>query len=850
MDSYLIINNRRVDLIDGADIPVSHSYDSVDDLLKVVRNSSIPFSMPSTTNNNRFFETTYDLNYRELTGNIVKGKFNATRLYDCQYYRNGVLEMNGSFQFLGVKKTLGVMVYSGVLFSRVVALMKGWKDLLVSELDWSEYDHELNHTNMENSWDTSVIVNGSPVSNFSAGIPDGFGYLYGPVDYGFWNSEDEFYDNDIIPQVYYKEIFEKAFEYLGYTIDSSFMDTERFKRMTLGYGGGDKFQLTALQLAELVVELTGDGTFNFSQLAIVNTYQPDTATFFISGQFPLLDSNNDFTITTVSDPSSQSDGGEITIPVSGNYRFTVAFDLTIDIAGTSSGTKDILSQFRVFISVNGVNKFMGLEVIEGEVSGSVWSFSSSIDLHVNSGDIIKPDLYVQTSGTVIDSTGNYGTISIDGDFNNTYTFDQECIDSVIENGSTVYLSTAMTPMTVQEFIQGVCSQYKLYMSEPDENNVVIIEPLEDFYVDNATRDDWTYKIDTDSPIEIEPLAINQPKWYRWKFKDDQDYYRKTYFDLYKIGYGDYYYQNPSFFAQGESVLELPFTISPPVLLENSGLIIPRIIQKTNGVVKPFRGNPRVYYYQGLVTGDWTILGTNSASDSAQTSYPALHHLDDTENPTFDILFGTPRQVFYTATDYTTSNMISNYHWRFIEEVVSADSKLLKAYAFLDNNDVRKDTLRTVKLIDGVLYRCKLIDDYVFGKPTKIQLIKILETKSKATFLTGTFVDAKQGQFESQDPTDTEYGSRSVDVTTTIAVTNKYDLYNCETSGGDVYVFLSKTNMRQNHWFSIRHDEGSTGGNEVIIQSDAKLINGQTEVRIKYPGNSFSFKFDGDKYTIN
>jgi len=165
-------------------------------------------------------------------------------------------------------------------------------------------------------------------------------------------------------------------------------------------------------------------------------------------------------------------------------------------------------------------------------------------------------------------------------------------------------------------------------------NVINIEPLEDYYGSTSDADDWTYKQDLTKEIEIEPIAVTQPKRYVYNYADDNDFYHALYKSKHEQGYGNFTFENPTLFTKGDSIIKMPYTVTPLVDIENTDLTIPRIIKVENSIVNPYKGKPRIYFINPMQTGDWTLKTTSGAeSDSVYATYPLAHHLDNITTPT-------------------------------------------------------------------------------------------------------------------------------------------------------------------------------------------------------------------------
>ena len=731
MNDYLLIDGTKVDLSEADKIALSFSYAEISDPSKRKLSQSRTITIPGNQNNTKFFQRAYNLTWQEFDGIISAVSFDSSKPHICSYYSDNQVIFQGYIQILSSKISKGVVNFEAVLFSNIIGLLTQIGDKLVSELGWSEYNHTLNHTNIENSWETSVIVDGVATSNFTAGVPDGFGYMYGLVDYGYDNILDKYKDNEIYGFIYQKEVVEKTMDFLGYTINSDFLDSELGKRLQLGYGGGDKFELSSADIAALGVSSTGDGSSTLSntliQDPIYGNYNSSTTL-----QSEIIDSSF-VTITEVSDTTNQMNAGITTMAITGNFDVHIEFDLDWSLAQTSTGTVSFmrLNYWQLVLVKNGVGAVVQSNYTAVNTSGTI-SVDYTNNFFFNGGDdyYFRLDAYY-SAGVLAPTTG--GDFTVTYDYNNTIVQNQVCTNGIVQNGSTIYLPNYIPKIKAVDNFKSLIEHFNLYVSEPDLDGVVTIEPLEDYYFDAADAVTYTKKIDHTKDIEIEPLALTQPKTYNFMFAEDKDYYRSLYFDKWEQHYGDYTYENQTFFSKGDSSFKLNYTITPPVEIDGTDLIIPRVIKVENGVISPFKGKPRIYYYQGLRTGAWTLEGTNSVADSPQTEYPQVGHLDDIDNPTFDICFGMPRELFYNATSYTAVNCFSEYYSRFINELTNPDAKMLKAYFRVTNQDVKDDFLRNIINIDGVLYRINVVKDYVSNEGTTyFELIKIIEVSKRRT----------------------------------------------------------------------------------------------------------------------
>jgi hypothetical protein len=190
---------------------------------------------------------------------------------------------------------------------------------------------------------------------------------------------------------------------------------------------------------------------------------------------------------------------------------------------------------------------------------------------------------------------------------------------------------------------------------------VRIEPFGDWYKGTNQADNYTKLLDYNKPINVKSNAGIKGKTYNFKWADDMDGYHEYYLSRWGTKYGDLALTIPSTFKTGEKTYKVDFAQTIPIQVNN--LIIPQIVKRdvNTGVEGVHKGKPRILIYNGLQTGAWSLLNSTTQAATAQTEYPQAHHVDDITTPTFDLNFGVPQEVYYTATSYTTNNLYAQYY---------------------------------------------------------------------------------------------------------------------------------------------------------------------------------------------
>jgi hypothetical protein len=733
MKGRLTINNVLIDISDDMPVPLSYSIADVKEPQNRKRNYSKNIKLPGTKRNKAFFSSTYSLSLSAIENATVGFDFDPTQQVPATYSEDGENIFIGMCRLQSVTIEDKNYFFNIILMTNMVELFSLLKDIKVSELDWSEYDHTLSITNIENSWATSVVQNGSPVSNFTGVVPDGFGYLYPLCDYGYSGNLRDYKTNNIFPHIYFREIMTKCFALVGQTIVGNFIDSERFKRFVLGFGGGEKQNVNAADVLLRKAEYEATGSYSEEI-----TYSWFDTPFLAIGGNILYQYNYHYTkilkiadnfwsaTTLVVDALAQFDEttGEFTIAKQGNYQllFTGDVDFTSDI-GLFSG-----------VSLRVIRNGADLGYISFTNNTGISTLNGSINLSLNVGDVVSLVFKIgvnkiDQSQTLPEGMPTY-TIGIAN--SGAWTFELRSLGGVPIDGDSIYLSNYIPEMKCVDFVNGVILAFNLYVDDADVNGEVKIEPLDDFYLGSNVFDDMTQLLDHSREQKILSSSQIKGKNYIYKFLEDNDYYNQNYRSKFSKGYGDKNFQVQSTFEKGERVFQLPFAQTVPVGVPGTNIVIPTIItyDENTGVVTPFKGKPRAFIYSGLRPSDSWVL-RNSALTSTfntYTSYPCINHLDDLDNPTFDFNFELPIYLQWSNASYVNINMFSEYHEKFLKEITGKDSKIFQAYYKLNKSHIRPQSFRRLAMINGVLFRKNEIVDYNGNgeETTYMELVRIVE----------------------------------------------------------------------------------------------------------------------------
>jgi hypothetical protein len=272
--------------------------------------------------------------------------------------------------------------------------------------------------------------------------------------------------------------------------------------------------------------------------------------------------------------------------------------------------------------------------------------------------------------------------------------------------------------------------FNLYVTEDKlTDKKLIITPYVDFYT--TERLDWSLKIARDKTWDIVPMGNLNGRVFEYKYKDDTDYYNEGYKRRYNQNYGDRQFDTGFQFSKDRDTTDIIFASSPLIQYVGTDKYLTAIYKKSKGnsidqeeLTDSFIRILQAKQISGV--GSWSIKNGATVL-STQTNYGYAGHLNDPVNPTIDINFGAPNELYCSPDQYTSNNLFNTYWSEYIAEIADKDSKLLKCYIYLTALDIANLDFSTGVFIDGNLFRLNKVEDYDYrnNELTKVELLKVI-----------------------------------------------------------------------------------------------------------------------------
>ena len=776
----LIINGVDVPLVKGLGTVLTYSIKDIEQPDKRKASFSKTINLPSSKTTSDLFNFIFEVN--------SDSTFNPNLKADAIYLIDDIAVFKGIIQLKKVNKLDNEhYTYDVVLLGELANIFTEIGDGYVDDADmnWIELNHPYNAANVFNSWDTSYILNGA-VTPFSYGS----GYTYpminysGSADQTTWNLEDFF------PAAYAKEYIDRIFDSVDFEYESNFFNSDYFKRLIIPFTGKEltrsnlDYELAYVQGDTPVFDSTGVNTITTSVVGnetVTNGGVYDVVRFTNLTANPLSQYDP---LTGIYTPDAGLGGiysviSYIGVTVELDPQTTFIADMistfVIDVIMENNGI--VVDQFKMFVKKDGAvntgyttslsapyenpdykNQIVDLTLLPDSQYSSTTNPPSLGGFVIQTTIYPTDDVVFKAKGYFVPDTGetkNFRDV-ISGaktDGSATINFDSQsnlqialqtsnyALDNTID-----FQSAIPKKIKKRDFFKALIEMFNLYI-EPDKDNPnkLYIEPRDDFY--NTDVNDWSSKLDVSKDIKYEMLASKNKSRYTYSYKSDVDYYNKLYQDTWARVYGNREVDIINDFNSSDYSQEIMFSATPSVGTVNHNRIIPIIIGVDENLQpKTTNSNIRILYYDGLKDSNeiWIFRVDVSATGSVyydQSTYPYCGHFSDPYNPTEDINFGLPKEIYWDNTygtiTVTNNNLYNKYHRTELEEQTNKDSKMVTGWFLLNPTDVYNLDFKAQYFFDNAYFRLQEVK----YKPNSYEVseCKFLKLKITTPFVPTTGV---------------------------------------------------------------------------------------------------------------
>jgi len=707
MSARLFVEGIEADTLGDIDVDFTFSVSDISDIERRNTAYSKTITLPSTAKNQQLFGNIFDISvnndfYAEDAN--IGVNFNPAKQAKAQIFLDNVKIFDGVLRMMKINSLEGDIVYEVNVFGRLRDILHELGDKTLADLDFSDYDHTWNRTNIEDSWDRTEWVDG------------GDNYVYPLVDYGYLagtiNDNPIFPIKNFKPAVFISEILKRIFAEANFEIQAPFFSSFYFRKLLL---------ITAEKT------ITRESTTLLNQNpSLFQQNVTSTPTFTHLLVFSSVEASG-FTI--------QNGGTRFRWTRTQSLNTGLNLNLRIALTALQGYTDNI---WTVSVLKNGSQIFSASRNVTFISPGQVFSW----DVAISEGVALATNDYfeIRLTGSVAGGGGGYNpnletqvVVVPTGSFKigNTVPVAVE-----LEEGDTMKIQyTLPKSLKQRDFLKSIISMYNLYVTQDKlRTNVLEIVPYNEFYrtfKDQAL--DWSDKLDQSQEISITPLSELTAKEYRLTFDDDADYWSTFYKTKFNEAYGESRTIIDNDFVLDTKTVKVVF--SPPVMREEvPGQIMIHLYKVENGVKIPDNFKPRIAYWKPQVEcSTWYI--EYASGDIAYTNYPYAGHLDDPITPSADVLFANPREVYFSIGVYPGDNLYQGYYERLITSIGDRNSRLLEGYFYLTPTDIMNLDFRTIIKVGVHYFQLEKVDKYnpIANGLSYVSLFKILTNISPADY---------------------------------------------------------------------------------------------------------------------
>jgi hypothetical protein len=661
----ILINGQKVELSPDFDIAITRSIADIRNPEQRSSDYSKTVTIPATKVNNQLLGHIFEVG-NEITGSSqFSPDFNPSKKASCIVLVDQLPQIEGFIRLTEIEvSNNNLIAYKATIHGESANLFTDIENAKLADLDFSEYNHTVNITNITDSWDSQIYVDGSPEA-FEYGV----GYVWSQMipkngTTTEWSAENH------TPCIYAKTIVDKIFSTYGYQYtDDSFFTSDDFKRLIVPYTYGALTDAPSGVTDRLFqAQVTGNTTMSVGD--------------------PLPASNDSTGGNFDNGGNYDNSTYQYTAPDSGDYLFYISLELQ------AAPVNPEFVEFAVYVD-SGSGFKIG-QLISLPFDSSTTIATAQVSQRLTQGDIVEVR-YEQ----YVDSNGRVSNIDIDI-ATQSYVYNESSAFGIVYNQTIDFAQFFTGDWTQKEFLLNLVKMFNLYIEQTD-TKTLRIETRDEFY--NGDNVDWSKKLDYSQPHQLLPMGELQNNPYKFTYKDGGDELNKKYKDVYSRIYGDRVVDIDNDFIKQEKKIEVTFC--PTVMTQDneSGRYYSSINTDDSSL--------RILYYGGITTtSPYYTFNQTKPSAPNQSNYPLTLHIDDPSSMSFDLNFGMVQRAYVpVGFAYSNDNLVNKYYYKYISEISDKNSKIFRGYFRITPNDWANISFADSYFFEGQYWKLNKISDY-------------------------------------------------------------------------------------------------------------------------------------------
>lgn len=627
------------------------------------------FNIPSTPTNDAIFQNYFDEN-SVLTG------WNAFLKLDAQIYIHSIPIFDGCVELTGVEFKNGLpRQYNLIFYGQGKKAIADWGEKTLPMIDWSDYTHTVNYTNVINSWFGNLLSGAVlyPVADWHLGMT----YCKVPIVSNNWY-QGGLGINDLRPALRFREFITACFADIGYTLSGSLLSKEYFDNLyTIPMAGAGPVQNINNVDAKIDVSLS-------TSISAIPSVFYNQIIFDTEASDPL----NLYNTTT----------GVYTATLNGQYKFKIS-------GNSTSATGKVTYS----ISFNGQRR-------NETVTGAVGAFEVFFIIDLNINTPVKVEYQVDRGNTL--SALRWEVVEVPFGL----------------NGSTLNFNVVMPDIKVTNFITNFLRTFNAVLIPTSDTNFEL-HNIDDYYELGATKE-WTEYIDM-TDIRHEKVPI--PRRIDLKHTEAEDLANVEFTNLYNRKYGSMVASPKVDFSADEFNVESPFTLFlPSVIREKNtsnqlvGDTELQIQTVLDGDFKAVKADLILAYFVERKT---IVSDTFELEGVTQYSYPLMSSYQDfpTTSSTNSLTFGIEATL---SGDAPTSGLYVNFFQRYLSRVFSSKSRIVHFDAILPVGEWLKLEMNDTIAVSGNYYKIQSIEYDILNEKAHLILMSYPDVELQSYTTTG------------------------------------------------------------------------------------------------------------------
>ncbi len=224
MSARLFVEGIEADTLGDIDVEFTFSVADVSDIERRNTSYSKTLTLPSTAKNQQLFGNIFDISVSNdyIVGDVNIGQnFNPAKQAQAQIFLDNVKIFDGVLRMMKINSKEGDIVYEVNMFGRLRDILHELGDKTLADLDFDDYDHVWNRTNIEASWSRTDWVDGAQ------------NYVYPLVDYGYSVDSITYPIKNFKPAVFVTEILRRIFAEANFQLTAPFFESFYFRKLLL-----------------------------------------------------------------------------------------------------------------------------------------------------------------------------------------------------------------------------------------------------------------------------------------------------------------------------------------------------------------------------------------------------------------------------------------------------------------------------------------------------------------------------------------------------------------------------------------------------------------------------------------